>query len=115
MVEPLILQFNMFSVLLVGVGKFRKLIVQCHVRQYLSRITSKPIWGFRPGPTRTGLYSHRRWLEAASLKLESRGIPLSIVAKAKTLISCAVMAQLICVFVFAYAKRQFSHDASHLA
>ena len=22
------------------------------------------LWGFRPGPTQTGLYSHRRWLEA---------------------------------------------------
>ena len=21
-------------------------------------------WGFRPGPTQTGLYSHRTWLEA---------------------------------------------------
>ena len=22
------------------------------------------LWGFRPGPTQTGLYCHRRWLEA---------------------------------------------------
>ena len=22
------------------------------------------LWGFRPGPTQTRLYSHRRWLEA---------------------------------------------------
>ena len=22
------------------------------------------LWGFRPGPTQTKLYSHRRWLEA---------------------------------------------------
>ena len=22
------------------------------------------LWGFRPGPTQTGLYNHRRWLEA---------------------------------------------------
>ena len=22
------------------------------------------LWGFRPGPTQTGLYSHRKWLEA---------------------------------------------------
>ena len=35
-------------------------------------------------------------------------------AKAKTLISCAVTAQLslICYFVFAYAKGRFSHDAA---
>ena len=35
-------------------------------------------------------------------------------AKAKALISFAVTAKLICVFVFAYAKNRFSHDAAHL-
>ena len=35
------------------------------------------------------------------------------VAKTKALISCAVTAQLICAFVFAYAKSRFSHDATH--
>ena len=32
------------------------------------------------------------------------------VVKTKELISFAVTAKLICVFVFAYAKSQFSHD-----
>ena len=36
------------------------------------------------------------------------------VAKTKSLISFAVTAKLICVFVFAYAKSLFSHDAAHL-
>ena len=36
------------------------------------------------------------------------------VAKTKALISCAVIAQLICTFVFAYAKSRFSHDAAHI-
>ena len=30
------------------------------------------------------------------------------------LISFAVTAKLICIFVFAYAKRCFSHDAAHM-
>ena len=34
--------------------------------------------------------------------------------KTKALISCAVTAQLICNFVFAYAKIWFSHDAAQL-
>ena len=34
-------------------------------------------------------------------------------AKAKALISCAVTAQLICFFVFAYANRWFSHAKDH--
>ena len=36
------------------------------------------------------------------------------VAKTKALISFAVTAKLICVFVFAYAKSQFSHDEAHM-
>ena len=36
------------------------------------------------------------------------------VAKTKTLISFAVTAKLICVFVFAYADRWFSHEAAHM-
>ena len=32
------------------------------------------------------------------------------VARRKAQISCAVTAQLICAFVFAYAKRRFSDD-----
>ena len=35
-------------------------------------------------------------------------------AKTKALISFAVTAKLICVFVFAYAKSRFSHDAAHV-
>ena len=36
------------------------------------------------------------------------------IAKAKMLISFTVTAELICVFVFAYAKCRFSHDAAHI-
>ena len=36
------------------------------------------------------------------------------VAKTKSLISCAVSAQLISIFVFAYAKSGFSHDAAQI-
>ena len=35
-------------------------------------------------------------------------------AKTKALISCAINAQHIFVFVFAYAYRRFSYDAVHL-
>ena len=31
------------------------------------------------------------------------------------LICCAVTVQLICAFVFAYAKNRFSHDVAHIA
>ena len=35
-------------------------------------------------------------------------------AKTNVMISCAVTAQLICVFFFTYAKIWFSHGAAHL-
>ena len=38
---------------------------------------------------------------------------LYFVAKTKALISYIVTEQLICTFVFAYAKSRFSHDAAH--
>ena len=28
------------------------------------RCEKNGLWDFRPGPTQTGLYSHRRWLKA---------------------------------------------------
>ena len=34
--------------------------------------------------------------------------------KTKTLISFAVTAKLICVFVFAFEKSRFSHDEAHI-
>ena len=36
------------------------------------------------------------------------------VVKTKALISFVVTTKLICVFVFAYAKSWFSHDAAHI-
>ena len=36
------------------------------------------------------------------------------VAKTKALISFLVTVKLICVFVFAYEKRWFSHDEAHI-
>ena len=37
------------------------------------------------------------------------------IAKTKALISCAVTAQLICVFVFVYAKMRFSHNEARIS
>ena len=41
--------------------------------------------------------------------LGSRGIVLYVV-RTKAVICCAVTAQLICAFVYAYAKTRFSHE-----
>ena len=70
--------------------------------------------GFRPVPTQTGLGNHWRWLEAWNFGFKKKRDCTICVAKTKTLISFAVTAKLICVFVFANAKIRFSHVAAHL-
>ena len=70
--------------------------------------------GFQTGLTQTRLYSYRRWLRLEIADLRRRGGYTFCMAKTKALISCAITAQLICTFVFAYAKSRFSHEAAHM-
>ena len=79
-----------------------------------SRVARKPVFWIsdqvrhKPGCTTTedGLR-----LEISDLGRRDCTI---IVAKTEALISFAVTAKLICVFVFAYAKSWFSHDAARM-
>ena len=71
--------------------------------------------GFQPGLTQTRLYSHRSRLEACNFGFRKKKDCTIFVAKTKALISCAVTAQLICGFVFAYANCWFSHAQAHTA
>ena len=59
---------------------------------------------FPLGRTQTSLYSHRSRLGALNTGSKKKRDCNICVAKTKTLINCAVTAQLICVFVFAYAN-----------
>ena len=61
--------------------------------------------GFRPGPTQTGLYSHRSRLEALNFRFKKKKDCTIHVAKTKVL---------ICAFVFAYADCWFSHAKAHM-
>ena len=45
---------------------------------------------------------------------EVEGLYCINAAKTKALISCVVTVQLICAFVFAYAKCRFTHDAAQM-
>ena len=80
----------------------------------MSSKVTKPVFGVsnqvrhKPGCTTT-----EDGYRLESSDLESRGIVLST-AKTKALISFVATAKLICVFVFAYAKSRFSHDAAHI-
>ena len=42
--------------------------VGCIDITYKPRCEKTGLRGFRPGPTKTGLYSHRRWLEASRVE-----------------------------------------------
>ena len=71
---------------------------------------------FQPGPTHdqgcTATEDGER-LKILDLVSTCKGIVLSNLAKTKAL-SCTVTVQLICAFVFAYAKSRFSHGAAHI-
>ena len=64
---------------------------------YMSLVVRKPVF---------------RGLDQVRHKLRNCTI---CVAETKTLISFAVNAKLICVFVFAYTKSLFSHDKAHMS
>ena len=81
---------------------------------YEPRCEETGLRGFRPGPTQTRLYNHTRWLETGNFEFRKHRDCTIYVAKTKALISFAVTAKLICVFVFVYAKSRFSHDAAHI-
>ena len=63
--------------------------------------------GFQSGLTLTGLYSHRGRVDVRKFGFNKKRNFTIRVAKTKALISCAVTAQLICVFGFAYADCLF--------
>ena len=61
-------------------------------------------FGFRPGPTQTGLYKHRR-LEVGNFGFRKKRNCTIRVAKTKAMISFAVT----------YAKCWFSHAKAHIS
>ena len=81
----------------------------------LSRNVRKPtMWILTRSDTNQGVQSLEMARGLKFCNLGSRGDCTIQVAKTKVLISFAVTAKLICVFVFVYAKRLFSHDSAQL-
>ena len=73
--------------------------------------------GFQPGLTYYTAWAVQPQKQARSLKFlfkKKRNCMIGV-AKTKALISCAVTAQLICIFVFAYADCWLSHEAAQLS
>ena len=82
--------------------------------KYEPRCEKTSLQGFRPGPSQTGLCNCRKCLEAWTFGFRKLRNCTIRVAKTKALISFAVTAKLICVFVFTYTKIRFSHDAANI-
>ena len=80
----------------------------------MSRDVRKPSSGF---PTRSDTNrTVKPQKMVRSMKFQNKEVnELYYVAKTKGPMSCAVTAQLIRIFVFAYAKIRFSHDADHIS
>ena len=97
-----------------GLSKVSKCVLSVVCQELEPRHEKTCLRCFRPGPTQTRLYSHRRWLDAWNFGFEKEMNCAIYVVKTKALISCAVTAQLICAFVFSYAEITFSHDAAQI-
>ena len=80
----------------------------------MSRVTSKSVFGvsdqIRHEPDCTDTEDGYQGLKVRILR-ENNDCTI-YVAKSKALIGCAVTTQLISAFVFAFAKRRFSHDVA---
>ena len=82
-------------------------LMSCVIRKSVFKVSNQV--RHKPGCSAT---EDGQWLEISDL--ENRGIHCSTicVTKTKMLISCAVTAQLICAFVFTYAKIRLSYDGA---
>ena len=68
-------------------------------------------------PTRSGTnrtVQSQKQARSLKIRVKVKRYCTICVAKTKALISCAVAAQLICAFVFAYANCWFSHAVAHI-
>ena len=83
------------------------------IRGYLSLNVRKPVFGVTDTNRAVQRQKMVRDLKFRIKELEGLFYLCSENKGDDQLISCAVTAQLICVFVFAYAKCRFSHDAAH--
>ena len=88
-------------------------VVLLKVSEYcMSRLMRKPAnWVSEQDPE---LYNYRRWLETGNFRFRKKRNCTSCVAKTKTLISCAITAQLICTFVIAYACCSFFQETAFI-
>ena len=97
-------------------GFLMKQLIKEAVKNKMSLVVRKPVFGVsdqvqhKPGcPAIEDDYR----LEISDLG--SRGIFTIRAAKTNALISFAVIAKLICAFVFAYAKSRFSHNEAKIS
>ena len=90
--------------LLVETKGLWKLLLGLHLD--MSRDTTRAVFGgFRPGLTESGLYSNRSLLVAWNFSIRKKRNFTIYVANTKAQISCAVTAQLICVFALRICRK----------
>ena len=78
------------------------------------RLEKTGLRDFRAGPMQTGLYSHRRRLEAGNFGFKKKRVCTIRVAKTKAMISFTVTAKLILHLCYLIDKIRFSHEEVHL-
>ena len=80
----------------------------------MSRVMRKPTFWFPTWSDTNDAVQLQKMVRGLKFEFRKKRDHTIYVAKTKALISFAVIAKLICIFVFAYAKRWFSHDGAHI-
>ena len=81
----------------------------------MSRVKRKPVFGFPTRPNTNWTVQPKKMdKEAWNFGFRKLRDCTIYLVKTKVLIGCAVTVQLMCVFVFAFAK-MFSHEAAHMS
>ena len=83
-------------------------------RPYMSLVVRKPVFGVSDQVPHKPGCTVRKWLVTRNFVSRKQRDCTIRVAKTKALISFAVTAKLIYVYVFAYAKTRFSHNEAHM-
>ena len=81
----------------------------------MSLVTRKPTFWFSTRPDKNRAVQSQKMARGLKFGLRKQRDYTIHVAKTNALISFAVTAKLICVFVFAYAKCWFSYDAAQMS
>ena len=79
----------------------------------MSHVMRKPVFGISDRFNTNGAVHPQRMARGFKLQMEVDGL-YNLCSEIKGTDQLCITTQLICIFIFAYAKSRFSHDMAHM-